>query len=189
MPTLSSANSRGKTRRTLGLELEGEGFSILNTKSKLVPEVGRILSLAKEYDMVLASGHLSPAETFALVDEAQRKGIWKLVITHPLETEAVDQALSLEDQRRLSQMGAFIEHTSFGLLSGSFRHNPARIAAAIKTIGAEHCIMSTDLGQAQNPPPAEGMRIFMASLLKKGITEQEIELMAKVNPATLLGLD
>ena len=63
------------------------------------------------------------------------------------------------------------------------------IAAAIRTIGAEHCIMSTDLGQANNPPPAEGMRIFMSALLRKGITEEEIELMTKVNPSRLLGLD
>ena len=60
---------------------------------------------------------------------------------------------------------------------------------AIRYIGAEHCIMGTDLGQYYNPPPAEGMRMFIALLLKNGITENEIELMAKMNPAKLLGLD
>jgi predicted metal-dependent phosphotriesterase family hydrolase len=49
--------------------------------------------------------------------------------------------------------------------------------------------MSTDLGQYYNPTPAEGMRMFMALLLKNGISEQEIEYMAKENPAKLLGLD
>jgi predicted metal-dependent phosphotriesterase family hydrolase len=33
------------------------------------------------------------------------------------------------------------------------------------------------------------MRMFIGLLLKNGITEQEIELMAKKNPAKLLGLD
>jgi imidazolonepropionase-like amidohydrolase len=60
---------------------------------------------------------------------------------------------------------------------------------AIRHIGAEHCIISTDLGQYYNPPPAEGMRMFMALLLKHGITENEIMLMAKVNPSKLLDLD
>ena len=70
-----------------------------------------------------------------------------------------------------------------------FRHDPAHMANVIKSIGAEHFIISTDLGQAANPPPAEGMRMFIAVLLKQGITAREIELMAKVNPAKLLGLD
>jgi len=49
--------------------------------------------------------------------------------------------------------------------------------------------MSTDLGQYYNPTPAEGMRMFMALLLKNGISEREIEYMAKENPAKLLGLN
>jgi imidazolonepropionase-like amidohydrolase len=63
------------------------------------------------------------------------------------------------------------------------------LVRAIRNVGAEHCIIGTDLGQAFNPTPAEGMRMFIALLLKNGISEREIELMAKVNPAKLLGLD
>ena len=189
MPTTSSANSRAKMASLMGKTWEGEGFSILDTKDELVPEIGRLLSLVKEYDMVLANGHISPAETFALVEAARKKGILKLVITHPLDIELFDKALSLEDLQRLAQMGAFIEYTFVGLLPNTFRHDPAHVASVIKSIGAEHCIISTDLGQAPNPPPAEGMRMFISTLLKKGVTAREIELMAKVNPAKLLGLD
>jgi len=49
--------------------------------------------------------------------------------------------------------------------------------------------MSSDLGQFWNPPPAEGMRLFIATLTRKGISAREIELMVKVNPARLLDLD
>ena len=59
----------------------------------------------------------------------------------------------------------------------------------IQAIGVEHCIMSTDLGQYWNLPPAEGMRFFMAILLRNGLSEKDIEVMAKVNPSRLLGLD
>ena len=162
MPTMTSANSRAKMNRTLGRTLEGEGLFI---------------------------GHLSPVETFALVEAARAMGIWKLVITHASEGEFVEQSLSLEDQQRLVQMGAFIEYAGGSLLPSSFGHDPAPMAEAIKSIGAKHFIMSTDLGQAWNPPPAEGMRIFISAMIRNGITKQEIELMAKVNPAKLLGLD
>jgi predicted TIM-barrel fold metal-dependent hydrolase len=70
-----------------------------------------------------------------------------------------------------------------------FREDPKPMVEAIRYVGAEHCIMSTDLGQYYNPPPAEGMRMFIALLLKNGISEREIELMAKKNPAKLLDID
>jgi len=57
-----------------------------------------------------------------------------------------------------------------------------------KAIGAEHSIMSTDLGQSYNPPAPEGMRMFIATLLRKGLEAKEIEMMVKTNPAKLLGL-
>ena len=189
MPTFSSANSRAKIRKVLGFPLEGEGFSIVNDKGKLVPEMDRILSLVKEYNLVLATGHISPRETFALVEEARRRGIWKLVITHAFDTELVDNAFTMEDQQRLAQMGAFIEYSYHGLLAASFGHNPVHMVEAIRSVGAEHFIISTDFGPSYTPLPTEGMRSFIATLLRKGLTAQEVEFMAKVNPAKLLDLD
>ena len=86
-------------------------------------------------------------------------------------------------------MGAYIEHTYVGFLPTDFRTDPKPVVEAIKYIGAEHCIVSTDMGQYYNPSTAEGMRMFIALLLKYGITEREIEFLAKENPAKLLGLD
>ena len=63
------------------------------------------------------------------------------------------------------------------------------ILEAVRSVGAERCIMSTDLGQAHNPAPAEGMRMAIATMLRCGLTEREIEVMIKANPAKLLGLD
>jgi hypothetical protein len=188
MPTNSAANSISKMK-ALGIPLEGEGISILDSKGQLVPEIGKILSLVKKYDMVLASGHLTPAETFALIDEARRMGIWKLVITHPTEEEFVTQPISLEDQQRLVKMGAFIEHTFVTLLPTEFSKDPVKKVQQIRAVGAEHCIMSGSLGEGWNLLPVEGMRLFIATLLRKGMTPEEIELMVKVNPAKLLGLD
>jgi hypothetical protein len=190
MPTYSSINTDAQDFfQVFGRPLEGEGISILNSKQKLVSEMGKILSLIKEYDMVLANGHLSPQETFALVEEALAIGISKIVITHALWTNHLGPSFTLDELKRLGQMGAFIEHGYVGFLPTDYRDDPKPMMEAIRYIGAEHCIMSTDLGQPWNPPPAEGMRMFVALLLRRGISEHEIELMNKVNPAKLLGLD
>jgi hypothetical protein len=188
MPTFSSTNSRAKMRQ-LGIKLDGEGFSILDSKGTLVQEIGKILEIVKGRRMVLASGHISPAETFALVKRARETGIEKIVITHPSDSEFVEQALTLEELQQLARMGAFIEQTIVSLLPTEFCHSPKERVETIRAIGAEHCIMSTDLGQYWNPPPAEGMRFFMAILLRNGMSEREIEIMVKENPARLLDLD
>jgi hypothetical protein len=188
MPTFSSTNSINKMR-ALGLPLKGEGISLLDNKGKLVAEMEPILTLIKEHGMILATGHISPQETFTLLNEARRIGIKKYIITHPTDTEFSEKCCSIDELNRLAKMGAFIEFTLVGLLPNEFCHNPAQIAQTIKTVGAEHCIISTDLGQPQNPLPVEGMRLLMATLLNQGISVKEIELMVKKNPTILLGLD
>ena len=182
MPTFDSANDM----REKGLT--EEGITIFDGEGKLLPVVEEILDIIKNYQMVLATGHLSVSEAFALVDKARRKEISKIVVTHPL-LETLGACLSLEEQRRMVEKGAFIEHCFAITMPLEERLDPVKITEAVREVGAEHCIMSTDFGQDFNPAPAEGMRMMIATMLKCGLTEKEIELMVKVNPAKLLDLD
>ena len=188
MPTFSSANSISKMKG-LGLPLEGEGYSILDSKGELVPEIHPILAVIKQHNMVLASGHISPAETFALEKESRKLGIDKFVVTHPLDHEFFSQAFSKEDLVLLAKNGAFIECTFLAFQASEFRHDPAEMVDVIKTIGAEQCIASTDLGQIWNPRPVEGLRMFFVTLAKYGVTGEEFNLMTRINPGRLLGLN
>ncbi len=69
------------------------------------------------------------------------------------------------------------------------RLDPMKIVEAARAVGAERCIMSTDLVQAHNPMPVEGMRVAIAVMLRLGLTEKEVGLLVKVNPAKLLDLN
>jgi hypothetical protein len=175
-------------RRLPGVTLEGEGFSLIDAAGNLVPQVNRILSIVKKYNMVLANGHVSPRETFALFEAAKAMGINKMVVTHGLWVNG-SVKFTLDELKKLGEMGAYIEHCYVGFLPTDFRYDPKPMADAIKFIGAEHCIISSDLGQYYNPPPAEGMRMFIALLLKNGLSPAEVEFMAKKNSAKLLDLE
>jgi predicted metal-dependent phosphotriesterase family hydrolase len=64
-----------------------------------------------------------------------------------------------------------------------------KFVSCIKETGAEHNIISTDFGQYNGQVPSEGLKDFILLLLKQGITRAQVDLMAKKNPARLLGLD
>jgi len=188
MPTFSSKNSIDMMRKQ-GLPLQGEGVSLLDKDGKLVPAVSSILALVKKYDMVLASGHISPQEDFALFTEAQKMGIKRMVLTHPTDAEFLEKTCTVKELQEFARMGVYSEFTIVGILPNEFCHDPAKIVSYIKAIGPEHCIISTDLGQPQNPLPVEGLRLFIATLLHHGLTQKEVELLVKVNPAKILGLE
>ena len=117
---------------------------------------------------------------------AREMGIWKIVATHPL-LEELGCHLSLDEQRKMVEQGAFIELCIAEMLSPSGL-DPAKFVEVVRTVGAEHCILSSDLGQFQNPTPVQGLKTGITGLLESGLTEGEIEIMMKTNPAKLLGL-
>jgi len=189
MPTATAANSKGKVLRSRGLDLPGEGQTVLNSKGKLLPEVKEILRIVKDSDVVLGTGHLAPQEVFVLVEEAMKAGLKKVVVTHVLQDQLMDVILRNEEIVRLAKMGAFIEYSYWTCENNIAKVAPGVLVDSIKMVGAEHCIMTTDFGQIDNPPAPEGMRAFIRAMVQGGIKEKEIETMVKKNPARLLNLD
>jgi hypothetical protein len=62
------------------------------------------------------------------------------------------------------------------------------MANAIREIGPQRVIISSDLGQAANPLHPDGLLAFYQALNASGFSQAEIDLMAKSNPAHVLGL-
>ena len=87
-----------------------------------------------------------------------------------------------------AKLGAFIEFVGGSLASADAAARMDRFADAIRKIGPESCILSSDLGQKGNALPPDGFAAFLTALRAKGFTQQEIDRMSKRNPAQLLGL-
>jgi hypothetical protein len=168
--------------------MEGKGISILEPDGTLKPIVPKILEIVKKYNMVLCNGHLSYPESLALFEEGKKQGIIKMIATHPL-VDVLWEPYSLEEIQHLADLGVFIEHCYRCCmpLLGSYR--PEKYVEAIRLIGANRTILSTDFGQITDVSPAEGMRQFIATMLQMGISEEDVTLMVKNNPAKLLDLE
>lgn len=62
----------------------------------------------------------------------------------------------------------------------------ARYTELIRHFGAEHFVIASDLGQAENPLPTSGLATLVQSLLEHGLTVEELDAMLVQNPAWLL---
>jgi hypothetical protein len=188
MPVFSAKNSRAIVNRQMGLNLRGEGISILDSNGKLLPEVDEILKIIQEYDLALATGHISSQEIIALVERARQLNVTKIVVTHAINDFISETILSPEERQMLAKEGVLMEHTAVEIMPTAMGANPADVAASIKSLGPQNCIMATDLGRTPHVTVGEGMRMFISAMLNHDLNEQEINHMVKINPCKLLGL-
>lgn len=179
MPTRSAANHKAFFGEP------GLGLSILSEEEKLKAEVYEILGLIAEFDVILATGHLSPKEIMALIPAAHSMGVRKIVITHP-ELPVVN--LSIAAQRDLARAGVFFERCYVSTLLPGSQVTLGDIAKAIREVGPEHTVLASDLGQKGNPHPVAGFGQYIDGLRSIGMGQQEIDVMIRRNPALLLSI-
>lgn len=160
------------------------GITVLDSKGHLVAAVQEILQIIRRYDMILSSGHLSIEESLILAEAAQKLGV-KFVLSHPLH-KRIDA--SIDQQKEIVRMGGYIEHCFVITMPMYHRLELSRVTECIRAVGAEHCIISSDVSSAWDPPSPELLRMFIGSLLALGIDAADIRRMAQENPAKLLGL-
>lgn len=159
----------------------GPFVSVLEDGEPL-PAVREVFALIAEHDLTLATGHSGPEEVLRLIPEARRLGVRRILVTH-----VFSQGATREQMRRMAEAGAILEIDWLAVHSGG--RAVEDYVAAVRELGAEAFFMSSDLGQAGNPTHADGLRAYVRAMLDAGVTEAEIDVMARRNPARLLGLD
>jgi hypothetical protein len=160
-------------------------FVRVSQNGALLPETKAVIAVIAKHNFVLASGHVSAQEALLIFEEGRRLGVRGMVATHGMGPPT---SLTVEQAQQAAKLGAFVEFASGTLATASAQAKIDRFAAEIRAVGVDHAILSSDLGQANNPLPADGYATYMEALRRKGFTDQELDRMAKQNPATLLGL-
>ena len=159
----------------------GEGIRVADDDGNLCDGVHEVLEIIAAADMTLASGHISPAEAIALFKAARAQGVQRMIATHP------DGVATLEEQQKMIALGAYPEYTFLACMPSRARRTPQQFVEMIRSLGVGNCIVTTDFGQWQNPPPAEGMRMAIAALLDAGMTSDEVTTLVKGNTGQLVG--
>jgi hypothetical protein len=164
---------------------EDRPFVRVASNGALLPETKAVISVIAKHALVLATGHVSAQEGLMLVREGRQQGVAHMVVTHAMNAPVL---MNVPQMQEATNQGAFIEFVGGSLTAADAADRIDRFADAIRKVGPQFCILSSDLGQKANALPPDGYAAFLLALRAKGFTEQELDRMSKQNPARLLGL-
>jgi hypothetical protein len=185
LPTLSSRQDFDNGIAAQ-LGIPGPGIVVTDADDRLLPETAEVLALVKQHDAILATGHVSAAEHYAVVRDFARTG--KVLVTHATE-DLAGPNLTAEQCHELADLGAWIELCAMTCIGGLATRTVAEMVHTIRAVGPEHVTLGTDFGQKINPHPAAGLQTYADGLYSEGLNEAEIRRMACDNPCELLGVE
>jgi hypothetical protein len=161
-----------------------EPVAAVDDTGRVLPETRAVLALVAAHGMVLATGHLGREEVFPVVDAAVEEGIRDVVVTHP---DYPAQDFSVEEQLKLAGRGALIERCFTTPYTGKCSWE--RWLEGIRAVGAERSLLSSDLGQVQNPPVEDGLALMADRLLDAGFAAADVRKMAVDNTRRVAGVE
>ncbi|MFC1525709.1 DUF6282 family protein [Candidatus Latescibacterota bacterium] len=161
-------------------------FVRISERGQLLPEVLDMLDLVARRGLVLSTGHSSPEEIIALTREAKSRGVRQVLVTNPMYWAI---GMSVEQMREAADLGAYIEFIYYSVGRPDATVTMGDYADAIRTIRPDRCILSSCGGQAWLPVHTFAWSELLKGMRENGIGDADVDLMARKNPAHLLGMD
>src|SRR5712691_5261614 len=146
---------------------------VLDAHGRLLPEVRDTVRLVADHGVALSFGHLSPQEMDALAEETDAIGYRRAFIDHPF-SEVFE--LDVPKLKRWAAAGVRFALT-WDELSPLLGVDPQDMVAAIREVGPEHFMLSSDAGIPLLPQTVEAYRLLAATLRAYGMTEPEMRVL------------
>lgn len=180
LPTNTASNHVHKNGKSGGVEVLKNG--------KVTEELKDVFRLVRDFDAVLATGHISGTECLTVAEAARNENVKKIVVTHP-EFHIV--GMTMEQRKRIVKDYDVLLEMEYAqpIGGGVYKKNLPENVETMKEIGCEHFIVSTDSGQMQNPYWYESISEYIDYLYGAGFTEKEIDTMTRYNPGRMLGIE
>lgn len=160
---------------------------VTDANGRLLDATREILDVIAKNDMTLATGHIHARESLVVFEEAKRRGVSKMVLTHPEDIVGA----TFDDVKAAVEMGAYIEHSLGFFLDGckfqSWKQEDLR--SHIDAAGVDRTILCSDLGQVGTFHPIDGFRRAIKLCLDLKYTEAEIRKMVSINAAKAIGIE
>src|SRR2546425_1845849 len=144
---------------------ESRPFVSVSRNGVLLPETKAVISVIAKHGLVLATGHVSAQEGLLLLAEGRQQGVAHMVVTHAMNAPIL---MDVPQMKEAAARGAFIEFAGGSLANADAAVRMSRVAGAIRQVGPQFCILSSDLGQKANALPPDGYAAFLTALRANG---------------------
>ncbi|WP_316979379.1 DUF6282 family protein [Shumkonia mesophila] len=158
-------------------------LTVTDDLGRLLPQITTICELIAEADAVLGLGHISRPEFDAVIVEAKRCGVKRILLPHPEHIHL----LSIDEMKAYAAQGVVLEHSYTLVYSKKLTHD--YLFEMIRGVGAESTCIGSDMGQPGRPSPVQGFREFIAAMLERGLSEEEIRQVIGGTARRFLGMD
>jgi hypothetical protein len=149
--------------------MEPAEVAVVDADGQPLPAVRDVLRLVAEHNLVLATGHLGRAEIMAVTRAAFALGVRHVVVTHP---DFPYQRLTVDEQLALAELGALLERTFTTPYTG--KCDWSEMVKMIRRTGPSRSLVTTDLGQPDNPPVEDGLALMADAMLEAGFEERDV---------------
>src|SRR6516162_533441 len=140
---------------------ENRPFVRVSSHGELLPEVKEVIGIIAKHNLVLATGHVSAEEGLMLLRDGRRQSAQHMVVTHAMNEPIFMEIPQMQEAARL---GAFIEFCAGSLTAPDTGARLDRYADAIRKVGPQSVILSSDLGQNGQALPPDGFAAFLVAL-------------------------
>ena len=190
MPTWGAAHDvvRGGMSRHMRhiltrVEIPGDGLHVTDAGGRLLPEVRDCLTVAAEFGMAVATGHIAPRESLALAAAANDMGLGPVLFQHP---DSNSTAATRDEIREMAALGAIIEICALGFLPPYQRITIETALEIIQEVTPHQIALTTDYFFSWSPPGPEQLRMLSGILHAKGVPADDLHTMLRDVPRRFL---
>ena len=168
------------------VDKSGRPFIVISKNGQLVPEAIAVIDVAAKHQLTLETGHSSATDGLLIVHEAHKRGVQHIVVTHAMATPVL---MTIPQMKEAVADGAYIEFVNNATRGANPSVSMDQYVEAIRALGPQHCILASDSGGMGGAPlHPDAMADIMGAMLKAGFSQADVDMMAKTNPAHVLGL-
>ena len=158
-------------------------FVAVSRNGEVLPEVKQVLAIIAKHGLVLASGHVAAEEALLIFREARRVGVEHMIATHAMDLAG---KMTMDQMQQAAKLGVFIEFDMRNVLEGGRTDALRRLGPQVSFL-TEFWTRRPNVATSDYASP-EGIGAFAEAMHARGFSDEELDLLFKVNPARILGL-
>ena len=155
--------------------------SLVDSHGRLNADMLEIMDIVEDQKMTLGIGKIPNDILILLIETATLRGISKMIVAYDQNFN-----LSKSDFAKLKSSGAFVEFSFSDYMPMNSSLSPVDMVNDIQNMGIERSIISSGFGDWYHPPPAEGMRMAVSTMIASGLSQNETSVLVKDNPYKII---